>query len=109
MKNWIVNHVAHMACVVLTSTIFVVYLIVQDIKHTSEKLILQKEYIELLDTNHKQSEQNLRCIEMIRERDAALKEVIERYNLLLRQLNGTAKWATNNEKENTIATRGEKF
>ena len=104
MKN-----VAHMACVVLTSTIFVVYLIVQDIKHTSEKLILQKEYIELLDTNHKQSEQNLRCIQMIKERDAALKEVIERYNLLLRQLNGTAKWATNNEKENTIATRGEKF
>lgn len=109
MKNWIVNHMAHIACIVLTSTIFLTFLLVQDIKHTSEKLLLQKEYIGLLDTNHKQSEQNLRCIQMIRERDAALKEIIERYNLLLRQLNGTAKWATNNEKENTITIRGEKF
>ena len=62
-----------------------------------------------MDANHQQSETNLRCIEIIKQRDATIKEIIERYNLLLKQLNGTAQWATKNEKENTIAIRGEKL
>ena len=109
MKNWIIKQFGYISCIVITSVIFLTFLLVQDIKHTSEKLLLQKEYIELLDANHQQSETNLRCIEMIKQRDATIKEIIERYNLLLKQLNGTAQWATKNEKENTIAIRGEKL
>ena len=93
MKNWIIKQFGYISCIVITSVIFLTFLLVQDIKHTSEKLLLQKEYIELLDANHQQSETNLRCIEIIKQRDATIKEIIERYNLLLKQLNGTAQWA----------------
>jgi len=109
MINWITNHLTHMACVILTSGIFLSFLLVQDIKHTSEKLILQKEYIELLDTNHKQYDQIIESVEMIKQRNAIINDLIKRYELLLKQLNGTANWAINNEKETTITIRGEKF
>ena len=45
MKNWIMKQVGYIGCVVVTSGIFLTFLLVQDIKHTSEKLILQREYI----------------------------------------------------------------
>ena len=109
MINWITNHLAHMACIILTSGIFLSFLLVQDIKHTAEKLLLQKEYVELLDVNHKQHDQIIESVEMIKQRNAIIENLAKRYELLLKQLNGTASWAINNEKENTTTIRGEKF
>ncbi len=109
MKDWIMKHVGYISCIILTSVIFLTFLLVQDIKHTSEKLLLQREYIELLDVNHKQHEQLTASIQMIKQRDIVIEGFIKKYEMLLKQLNGTAGWATNNEKGNTTTNRGEKL
>ena len=103
------KHTGYISCIILTSVIFLTFLLVQDIKHTSEKLSLQREYIELLDANHKQHEQLINSFNMIKQRDVLIENLIKKYELLLKQLNGTASWATNNEKGNTTTDRGEKF
>ena len=108
MKNWIMKQVGYIGCVVVTSGIFLTFLLVQDIKHTSEKLILQREYIKLLDTNHKQYNQIIQSVEMIKQRNAIIENLIKRYELLLKQLDGTSSWATNNEKE-ILINKGQKF
>ena len=103
------KHLGYISCIILTSVMFLTFILVQDMKHTSEKLLLQKEYIELLDTNHKQHEQVIQSINMIKQRDIVIESLIKKYELLLKQLNGTASWATNNEKRNTTTDKGEKF
>ena len=103
------KHLGYISCIILTSVMFLTFILVQDMKHTSEKLLLQKEYIELSDTNHKQHEQVIQSINMIKQRDIVIESLIKKYELLLKQFNGTASWATNNEKGNTTTDKGKKF
>jgi len=63
------------ASVLLTSVFFLTYILVQDIKHTSETLILQKEYIELLDVNHMYHEQIDQAIQMLNQRDKLIQDL----------------------------------
>ena len=98
------------ATILLTSVFFLTYILVRDIKHTSETLILQKEYIELLDVNHMHYEQIDQAIQMLNQRDKLIQDlnkIIKLMDLELKKRYSTKSWAEDeNKTENKISTLG---
>jgi len=106
------NYIGHLGCVVITSLIFLIFLLVQDIKHTSEKLILQKEYIELLDVNHMQHEQVDQAIQMLNQRDKLIQDlnrIIKLMDLELKKRYSTKSWAEDENKTENKISRSERL
>ena len=99
-----------LAYIIFTSIFFLGLILVKEIKHTAETLVLQKEYIELLDVNHMQYEQADQAIQMLNQRDKViqdLQKIIKLMDLELKKRYSTKSWAEDeNETENKISTFG---
>ena len=99
-----------LAYIIFTSIFFLGLILVKEIKHTSEILMLQKEYIGLLDVNHMQHEQVDQAIQMLNQRDKMiqdLQKIIKLMDLELKKRYSTKNWTEDeNETENKISTLG---
>ena len=99
-----------LAYIIFTSIFFLGLILVKEIKHTSEVLMLQKEYIELLDVNHMQHEQVDQAIQMLNQRDKMiqdLQKIIKLMDLELKKRYSTKSWAEDeNKTENKISISG---
>tara|TARA_Y100000310_G_C20604230_1_gene774678 strand:+ start:590 stop:934 length:345 start_codon:yes stop_codon:yes gene_type:complete len=106
------NYIGHISCVVVTTFVFLTFLLVQDMKHTSEKIILQEEYIsmlsinqelrkkhvDVLDTNHRLFNQLKEAIGEIGRRGAVIEDLVKKIKLLMIEEYGTGGWAENEKK-----------
>ena len=99
-----------LAYVIFTSIFFLGLILVKEIKHTAETLVLQKEYIELLDINHMQHEQVDQAIQMLNQRDKMiqdLQKIIRQMDQELKKRYSTRSWAEDeNKTENKTSTFG---
>jgi hypothetical protein len=101
-----------LAYIIFTSIFFLGLILVKEIKHTSEILMLQKEYIELLDVNHMQHEQVDQAIQMLNQRDKLIQDLnklIKLMDLELKKRYSTKSWAENENKTKNKISRSERL